>query len=281
MYTYGSEQHERAQKFEEWQQATAEALQRPGVSEQLGQLGVQLAELHQNAFLLNVRGGEVQVPSQYVDTNHVGILPYLDSDRNLRPHDTLVRPTPGRRELVRDLLGQLGLDATDHALNGFIDRSFADIDPEQRAALVNPKVNAHGGALNGYNQETGIMVTSRPLIVPKWQAIPQHRALMGGVGAHELVHALDVEALMGEADIFYRAQTELRGYRVGAIVAEAAILKGELDRWQFEEDDDTTIDVEKIRQDFNVDSGALLNGDPQLEDNDVVLFMGIMGYFDF
>ena len=113
MFFRDSIKHERGQKFEEWQQTTGEALQKPGVRQQLGQLGVRLIELNQNAFLPDVRHGSISIPRRYLDTDHIGILPYLASDHDLKPHDTLLQPTPARKERIRRLLGQQGLDNSD------------------------------------------------------------------------------------------------------------------------------------------------------------------------
>lgn len=281
MFFRDSIKHERGQKFEEWQQTTGEALQRPGVRQQLGQLGVRLIELNQNAFLPNVRHAEVSVPRRYLDTNHIGVLPYLASDHDLKPHDTLLQPTPTRRERIRELLGQQGLDNSDHALGAFIRRSVAQIAEDESAAFVNPRRNVSGGAPSHHDEATGILVASRPLVVPKWQEIPRHQALRTAVGAHELVHAVDVEELMGEPDVFYRARTELRGYRVGAVVAEDAIASGELTRWRYEHDDNITVEMEEIRQSYGIDSDILLNGDPRNEQvGEAALFMGMMGYVE-
>jgi len=276
--------HERGQKFEDWQRITAEVLGRPGVQQQLGQLGAQLAKLNRNAFLPDVRHSEVSMPRRQLATDNVGILPYLASDSNLRPHDTLLQPTPARRERTRALLGQASLDNSDRALDAFIQRSIAQMDAGGRQAFVNPRRAVSGGAVSHYDEDTSILVASRPLVVPNWQELPSSRVLRGAIGTHELVHALDVEELMGEPHIYYRARTELRGYRVGAVVAEDAIASGELSRWLFEYDDNITMEVEEIRQTHGIDAEALLNGGRQITEADdpavlPLLLLGVVELF--
>lgn len=279
MFSPHSVNHERGLRFEKWQQLTDEALQRPGVRQRLGRLGTRLIELNQNAFLPNVRFAIVSIPRRYVDTDHVGILPYIGSDGDLTPDDTVLQPTPARKARVAELLGQAGRDNSNLAVDSFIAYSVAQMARKSRTALVDPGISVSSGAFNHYDERTGIVVTSRPLIIPKWQEVPARQVLRGAVGAHALVRAIDAEELLGEPDLFYSTRSTLRGFHVGAIIAEEAMASGDLDRVELEGWDDRTVGVEKARRDNGIDSDALLNGDVDYEQiGDAMLYMTVMGY---
>jgi hypothetical protein len=271
--------HERLRKFEELQRTTDEVLHRPRVQQKLGRLGTRLIELNQTAFLPNVSDRVVRVPRQYLDTDSVGILPYLYSDYDLKPHDTLLQPTPARRERLRLALGRMGLANSEQALEEFIHSAIDQMSNEERSALVNPVYNAGGGAVSHYDANTGLLVASRSLVVPRWQDLSEPGVVKGGVVAHELVHAVDVNELMSEPNIYYHARTELRGYGVGAIIAEDAIERGEMTRQQYESDDNITAEVEEARQEYGIDADVLLNGDFQFtdENENVTLYLLLMG----
>lgn len=280
MSFYDAVQHERFDKFDEWQDTTATVLSYLSVQRRLGELGARLINLNRDAFLPNVRHSAVSVPREHRNTDHVGVLPYLESDSDLWPHETLLEPTPARRGRMREALWQAGLHTTGRPLSEYTQQALAQVPAEELTALVNPRRAVSGGAVNHYDEETSLLVTSRPLVVARWQSLPAHPTLRGSVGAHELVHAHDVEEFTGEPDMFYSAYTELRGYHVGALIAEAAIANGRLGRREYEEHDSTTIEVEEIRQMHDIDSGVLLNsGDfNQLDDNMAVLHLGMLGY---
>ncbi|HJQ09307.1 MAG TPA: hypothetical protein VJ836_07555 [Candidatus Saccharimonadales bacterium] len=274
--------HERGLKFEEWQQTINEVLHRPGVQQQLGQLGVRLIHLNQAAFLLNVRHSEVSLPRRYLKTDRIGILPYLTSDNNLKPHDSLFQPTPARKERIQKALGRAGAVSSKCRVKEFARQAIVQVTEEEKTVLVNPKRYVHTGMVSPYDADTGILVTSRPLIVFRRQGLPRNRVLRGAVGAHELVHAIDFEELTEKPDMWYRARTVLRGHRVGAVIAEDGIASGDLTRWRFEHDDNVTIEVEAIRTEYSIDADALLNGGLQLDDdNPAPLAMGIMGIIEF
>lgn len=270
-----SAQHERGLRFEQWQQLTDEALSRPGVQEELGDLGGWLLLMNMDAFLPNVRHGEIIVPDEYKDTDQICIVPRLSPDDTLKPHRSLLQPTFDRIEKVRVALG--GVIGLDDYIAQAVSHMEADV------GSFNPTSPASGGAVNYYDEARGIVVTSRPFVIPNWSELPENPILKGLVGAHELVHVYDIENLQGEPDICYRALTELRARRVESVLGEAAVIEGDINVFEHEHEEAFTIEIENARQRFGIDPNALLSGEFQLnEDNlEIALYLLAINAFRY
>jgi hypothetical protein len=278
MFFRNAETHARIQQFDALQQIADEALRRPGVQQQLGELGVRIATLNREAFLPDVRHAVVSAPRCVRNTNRMGLLPYLPTDHSLRPHDSLLQPTPARRANIRGLLREAGLDNSRHRTQRFIRQRVANIDQEEREKTVNPRTAAGAGAASYHHTDTGILIAGRPLVGVKVQELPEHPVLRAAVLAHEWVHAGDVETASSES-IYYSAWTEFRAYHVGALVHKEAIAAGQLSMDQAENEDPVTVQVEEIRQHFGIDGDALLNGGLQISEkhDGAVLELWLMG----
>ncbi|HVV67142.1 MAG TPA: hypothetical protein VHB72_03675 [Candidatus Saccharimonadales bacterium] len=217
-------QIERMHAFDVIIEKTGEALADPETAERLGALGVDLAQMNDEAFLPNMKRGKISLPRDYRDSNGVAIVPLLDTElgRTLGLSFNMFAPTPRRRQKMEQY-------AVEHphphvSTEEFLALSQNSIYQEEKTYKPELWRNspAHTVLISTRPQKDHSPYFSiRPIIFVGMMApiiqIP-------GMASHEYTHASDAEALeRPPRDMHsFQAYRELRGYFAQFVMFDAA-----------------------------------------------------------
>jgi hypothetical protein len=259
MYFSTSRVRERSAYFDQWQQETHTVLARPGVQTRLGELGRLLIQQNADAFLPNVRFSRVHVPESYRSTGRVAVLPVLPEDTHLKPGRSLLEVTPRRLTQIQNALDIAGQPSDVRSAKTYAQKALSNKEAAQnlKQGFKEVKVAQAGGSYH-QDKEKSLIIATRPIVVYRPSSLPQHSTVRGMVGAHENVHALDVESHHIDR-VYHPARTELRAYNVGAVILNDALSTGDLSQDIVDEQALSTSLANELCQENNVDVNALLS----------------------
>lgn len=274
-----SAQRERARYFDQFRTDAAAALTDPLVCQGLGMLSTELARANSRSILPNVRHGEVQVPRRYRNTDHIIVLPLLDhtSGRIIRAHDSLFQPTPQTQQYAREALTRQNSSApNERAATRRIAAAIAALDPEVRKRSI----TAENPQTNSVHLNLGkLSIYSRPVITLPPGALKAHPVTRRVNAIHELVHGTDKlkKHVVDPEDAYLLPWLELRGYTAAAVVADAAVERGEVDSDFVGEEIEMTALIDSMRADCGLSREAVLKPDfvfpDELDDLAAEMFM--------
>ncbi|HSW98951.1 MAG TPA: hypothetical protein VLF71_03880 [Candidatus Saccharimonadales bacterium] len=261
-FFHSAQNRERMRRYDVWTERTWAALSDETIRQALGDLGTGLLPVHRSLFLPDVRHGEVRVPRRYLRTDGAALLPRLSEDGVLVPHDTLLQPTPTRRQKITQALAAGGKKPpTEKHLGTLVRSTLAGRDNPTKHIIINPGPGSASAQVDHLRTDITprAVLDTRPVVTLSPEMPTAEPWIDAATGVHELTHVLDANRRAStphSSDPYYKPFTEVRGYLAASIVLDAAVKKGRLSL----EDalaDEVTWSVEQVAAEYSVSAGLV------------------------
>jgi hypothetical protein len=246
-----SELQERVTAFDAVVEHTLNALRDPEVVHRLGGLAIELEKATEGLFMPYIQRGMATIPPHLQDTDRFPLIPHTanDTENGLRLDETFLEPTAGRyRQVVKAAAKrwEVGLPVAQSEMDLLIGSLYENGNKIKAPNMAVSK--GTNGTLIIKSPVVDLSYRTRPsLHIPISRIMSEHPNRVAGTLAHEVVHAIDSEARIepgfGQQ---YKAYTELRGYRVGAVIRQVGgVLEGDgmtefVEQLRVEHNDDTS-----------------------------------------